>query len=66
MFHTKYCKRSFDVHKETPNKEQIKNLHEYCYFFIEYNLDTSAGHPMRDGDIVRYSFERRRVKDKEP
>lgn len=59
--HTKYCKRSFDVHKETPNKEQIKNLHEYCYFFIEYNLDTSAEHPEMDDDIVRYSSEKRRV-----
>lgn len=32
----------------------------------EYNLDTSAGHPIEDDDIVRYSFEKRRVKDKEP
>lgn len=33
---------------------------------IEYNTDTSAGHPTKDDDIVRYSFEKRRVKDKEP
>lgn len=32
----------------------------------EYNTDTSAGHPVKDDDIVRYSFEKRRVKDKEP
>ena len=32
----------------------------------EYNLDTSAGHPVKDDDIVRYSLETRRVKDKEP
>ena len=33
---------------------------------IEYNIDTSAGHPTFEGDdIVRYSFEKRRVKDKE-
>ena len=38
-----------------------------CYnFFKEYNTDTSAGHPVKDDDIVRYSFEKRRVKDKEP
>lgn len=33
---------------------------------IEYNINTSAGHPVKDDDIVRYSFEKRRVKDKEP
>lgn len=32
---------------------------------IEYNTDTSAGHPTEDGDIVRYSLETRRVNDKE-
>ena len=31
----------------------------------EYNTDTSAGHPAKDGDIVRYSLETRRVNDKE-
>lgn len=31
----------------------------------EYNTDTSAGHPVKDDDIVRYSFEKRRVNDKE-
>lgn len=33
---------------------------------IEYNTDTSAGHPVKDDDIVRYSLEMRRVRDKEP
>lgn len=34
---------------------------------LEYNTDTSAGHPTFEGDdIVRYSLETRRVKDKEP
>ena len=31
----------------------------------EYNTDTSAGHPTKDDDIVRYSLETRRVNDKE-
>ena len=35
--------------------------------FEEYNTDTSAGHPTSEGDdIVRYSEETQRVKDKEP
>lgn len=34
--------------------------------FIEYNTDTSAGHPVKDDDVVRYSEETQRVKDKEP
>lgn len=33
---------------------------------LEYNTDTSAGHPVKDDDIVRYSLETGRVKDKEP
>lgn len=31
----------------------------------EYNTDTSAGHPIKDDDIVRYSEETQRVQDKE-
>ena len=31
----------------------------------EYNTDTSAGHPVKDDDIVRYFLETRRVNDKE-
>ena len=33
--------------------------------FEEYNTDMSAGHPVRDDDIVRYFLETRRVNDKE-
>ena len=34
---------------------------------LEYNTDTSAGHPTFEGDdIVRYSLETRRIQDKEP
>ena len=34
---------------------------------LEYNTDTSAGHPTyEDDDIVRYSLETKRVQDKEP
>ena len=34
---------------------------------LEYNTDTSAGHPtFEDDDIVRYSLETRRIQDKEP
>lgn len=36
------------------------------HIILEYNNDTSAGHPVKDDDIVRHSFEKRRVKDKEP
>ena len=33
---------------------------------LEYNIDTSTGHPTyEDDDIVRYSLETRRVQDKE-
>lgn len=46
---------------------EILNKHPFEEYYIEYNIDTSAGHPTyeEDGDIVRYSFEKRRVKDKE-
>lgn len=33
---------------------------------LEYNTDTSAGHPIKDDDIVRYSEETQRIKNKEP
>lgn len=33
---------------------------------LEYNTDTSAGHPVKDDDIVRHSEETQRIKDKEP
>lgn len=46
----------------------ILNRHPFTEYkiILEYNNNTSAGHPVRDDDIVRYSFEKRRVKDKEP
>lgn len=46
-------------------KEINTLLDDLEYFRIEYNSDTSAGHPTEDGDIVRYSLETRRVNDKE-
>ena len=50
------------------NTEFLNSLFEQIRDNIkEYNIDTSAGHPTNEGDdIVRYSFEKRRVKDKEP
>lgn len=36
------------------------------HIILEYNTNTSAGHPVKDDDIVRYSSEKKRVKDKEP
>ena len=43
--------------KEFKFKNSLNNL--------EDNTDTSAGHPIKDDDIVRYSLETRRVNDKE-
>lgn len=41
-------------------------MYEECQILKEYNIDTSAEHPTDEGDdIVRYSLETRRVKDKE-
>lgn len=41
-------------------------MSEECQILKENNIDTSAEHPINEGDdIVRYSFEKRRVKDKE-
>ena len=46
---------------------EILNKHPFEKYRIEYNIDTSAGHPTYEGDdIVRYSEETQRVKDKEP
>ena len=36
------------------------------YFSVEYNSNPTAGQPLQDDDIVRYSSEKKRVKDKEP
>ena len=46
---------------------EILNKHPFEEYRIEYNIDTSAEHPTSEGDdIVRYSEETQRVKDKEP
>ena len=46
---------------------EILNKHPFEKYRIEYNIDTSAGHPTSEGDdIVRYSEETQRVEDKEP
>lgn len=51
-------------------KDKIDFYKRQTYYknrtLIEYNTNTSAGHPIKDDDIVRYSFEKGRVKDKEP
>ena len=40
---------------------------ETLNYIREYKITTSAGHPTSEGDdIVRYSEETQRVKDKEP
>lgn len=45
----------------------IIRRYDECQILKEYNIDTSAGHPTSEGDdIVRYSEETQRVKDKEP
>ena len=45
----------------------FKSLEDYKKILeLEYNSNTSAGHPIKDDDIVRYSEETQRVKDKEP
>lgn len=44
----------------------LLNTNENKILTIEYNTDTSAEHPVKGEDIVRYSFEKRRVWDKEP
>lgn len=35
------------------------------HIILEYNTNTSTGHPIKDDDIVRYSEETQRVQDKE-
>ena len=45
--------------------KQIFEDFKKCLHNLEYNADTSAGHPTKDDDIVRYSLETRRVQDKE-
>ena len=47
-------------------ESQLLQGFESLILHVEYNTDTSAGHPVKDDDIVRYSEETQRVKDKEP
>lgn len=36
-------------------------------YFVEHNIDTSAGHPTNEGDdIVRTLMKIKEIKDKEP
>lgn len=50
------------------NTEFLNSMFEQLLDDIkEYNIDTSAEHPInQDDDIVRYLFEKRGVRDKEP
>ena len=47
------------------NQFRVKKIIVEVGGVIEYSTDTSAGHPVKDDDIVRYSLETRRVQDKE-
>ena len=56
--------------KKSPDTIWIMNNQIYKDFKnslnnLEYNIDTSAEHPVKDDDIVRHSLETRRVQDKE-
>ena len=48
------------------NQFRVKKIIVEVGDVIEYNTDTSAGHPVKDDEIVRYSEETQRIKDKEP
>ena len=55
------------LQQEIPVGCNVVSHLEECQILKEYNIDTSAGHPTFEGDdIVRYSEETQRVKDKEP
>ena len=46
---------------------EILNKHPFEEYYIEYKIDTSAGHPTFEGDdIVRTLVKTKEVKDKEP
>ena len=54
------------LQQEAPVGCNIIPTYEECQILKEHNIDTSAGHPTSEGDdIVRHSFEKRRVLDKE-
>ena len=53
------------LQQEAPVGCNLLPAYEECQILKEYNIDTSTEHPIDEGDdIVRYSFEKRRVKDK--
>lgn len=68
----KLIKKLKEVYKNRNWEEDSKEIEKIVSQFddyicqpIEYNTDTSAGHPIKDDDIVRYSEETQRVQDKE-
>ena len=54
------------LQQEAPVGCNIIPMYEKCQILKEYNTDTSAGHPVKDDDIVRHFEETQRIKDKEP
>ena len=63
---------NFTTYISIPERIRIYKVADYISLaksfidnYIEYNTDTSAGHPTKDDEIVRYSLETRRVQDKE-
>lgn len=61
----KQLNRDFYYNKFT-KEDLVKFIKNLSWISKEYNNNTSAGHPVKDDDIVRYSEETQRVKDKEP
>lgn len=54
------------LQQEAPVGCNIMQRYEECQILKEYNIDTSVQHPTFEGDdIVRYSLETKRVKNKE-
>ena len=60
---------SLEVDNQQPSTPLTKcegsETNSWNSFLGEYNTDMSAGHPVKDDDIVRYSEETQRVQDKE-
>ena len=54
------------LQQELPVGCNIIPMYEECQILKEYNIDTSAGYPVKDDDIVRHFEETQRIKDKEP